>query len=223
MYNYFISEDHFVVEIDGYKLVLDTGGQSGLFGKRATIYIDGNPYEFGLTTADYKKTFECVKCDIDGFIGGDKLSQMSLTITKENETKGTIDFCAKNIAGNRIPLERMDYHIFTHGVLDGNRCKICIDTGAMYGYGKKSLLEKYIPTKINQYDYNPNPLLDVFYSNVYENMNIELKGIKYNMTMGYSNKVEKWCLKGVDIIGSCIHMFNNICVIDYTNNVMILD
>ena len=214
MYKYELLNNHYVVNIDGKKFLIDTGSYSfRITSPMSYVTIDGVKYRLAPNMLDpeaQEKTFKLVGATIDGFIGMDIISRTSLTIYKD----GNIDFKANNVEGaTRVPFVRgpgLLINVSSNGV----NGKMFVDTGAMYGYGVAELFRGENPYARNQYDFNPSPRLRDMYSNVY-NQDIVVGGKTKTIKMGFNQGTYGYPLGGdIIMIANISTFYDEVCVLD---------
>ena len=219
MYKYRLINNHYVVEIDDKKYLIDTGSPISFWTNNPSreIVIDGISYPLFVkpNSLDIYETINCIGEDIDGFIGLDIINQTSLTIYKN----GYIDFSALyekgeivqiNIVGSYLLLKVESNHIQGH---------LIIDTGAKYGYGVKSLFEGKEPFNHVE-DYNP--MLKQLSSDIYH-LSIIVGGQEKTIDICKNPCVERLLLgMSVILIANITSLFDEVCVIDTKKRIMII-
>lgn len=217
MYNYEISNNHIIVNIQNQKFLLDTGSPVSFSFKPpiSLLNIDGTHHSlipYGIPNAH--KVFALIGKEVDGFIGLDIISKTSLTIYKD----GRIDFKATSITGHSCALDtNFPLRIPTKcGNYEGY---YVIDTGAMVGYGLPHLFNGLTPYVQNVYDYNPG--LGDLYNDLYH-LDVEINGNKKTIDAFHNKQVERH-LYGTNslMIGPIHPFFDEVCVIDMDNRVLI--
>ena len=92
MYNYTLSNNHYIINIEGNNYLLDTGSPVSFSLKQGLNSVVINQRRcslpYNVMNLDIEATRELVGMDIDGFIGMDIIRQTSLTIYKD----GRIEF-----------------------------------------------------------------------------------------------------------------------------------
>ena len=148
MYSYKLINNHYIVNIDGYNFLIDTGSPFSFWisslNKELTInekkyYLHNRPSNF-----DVQSTFNLVGVQLDGFIGMDIISNTGLTIHKDE----MMEFKIQEIEGKPIQMSTSWplYVQIGSNLMSG---KFIIDTGAKYGYGVTSLFYKKEPFVID--------------------------------------------------------------------------
>lgn len=212
MYKYELLNNHYVVNIDGKKFLIDTGSNSfWITSPMNYVSIDGVKYPLFPNRLDpeaQEKTFRLVGTTIDGFIGADIIGKTSLTIYKD----GNIDFKATNVKGaTRVPFAYgpgLLINVSSNGVSG----KMFIDTGAMYGYGIKELFRGEMPYARNEYDFNP--YLRDMHSDIY-NQNIVVGGQTKTIKMGFNQRTYGYPLGGdIIMIANISALYDEVCVLD---------
>lgn len=218
MYRFELINNHYIINIDNKKYLLDTGSPNSFWVKEPIreITIDGINYPLSNrpSNLDIKETEECVGLLVDGFIGMDIIRQTSLTIYKN----GYIDFRSIDIDGNEIELNTYGLLTFRVGsnLMDGY---YIIDTGAKYGYGVKGLFYGLIPyDHVNDY----NPILkhldsDIYHLDVVVGNEIRVVDVcdNYKVSLTLKNMM-------VMMIGNITSLFDEVCVIDMKRKVLVL-
>ena len=212
MYKYELLNNHYVVNIDGKKFLIDTGSNSfWVTSPMNYVSIDGVKYPLFPNRLDpeaQEKTFRLVGTTIDGFIGLDIISKTSLTIYAD----GNIDFKATNVAGaTRVPFVTGP-GLFINVSSNGVNGKMFIDTGAKYGYGIRELFYSETPYVRNEYDFNPH--LRDMHSDIY-NQKIIVGGQAKNIEVGFNQRTYGYPLGGdIVMIANISTFYDEVCVID---------
>ena len=229
MYSYELVNNHYVVEIDGQKFLIDTGSPFSFWISHSIkeITIDGNKYPLQNRPLNFEvdETNNLVGVMVDGFIGMDIISKTSLTIFP-----GGIDF-------SEIPeflLERMRNNETCHlievpmttrwplmvqvgsNLMTG---KFVIDTGAKYGYGVSGLF--YKQTAFDHVsDYNPS--LGHLDSDIFH-LEIVIGGQKKTIDVCSNSTVASTLIHmGALMIGSVSSLYNQVCSLDTKKGKLIL-
>lgn len=220
MYRYELVNNHYIVDIEGKKFLIDTGGHSIWFKKPVELTIGGRKYPISKCDwekSDIDKTLALVGVDLDGFIGLDVIMRTSLTIYKN----GDIDFKPHDVDGGvRVPLNTTYGLLSFDAVSNGISGQYVIDTGAMYGYGLKELFAKETPFLREAYDFNPK--LKEMYSDIYHH-DVEIMGHHKIVDMGYNKDTMGYPLGySLIMIGNVTTFFDEVCVIDINKRLFIL-
>ena len=218
MYKYDLTNNHYLVLIDGRRYLIDTGSESSfsLEDGLTSVTINGVTYHLGpnkLSTQQKRETFEMVGTTFDGFIGMDIIRATSLTIYKN----GDIDFKANDVKeGIRVPM----YDVFSYIYIMTDDGKYLIDTGAKYAYGANHKLS-YLAPSCWVDDYNPG--LGHLHSQAYQK-NFKV-GNKLAVVWTCQNEmVENTYLRmtGVSFVGNITNFFDEMCVLDMQNRLLII-
>ena len=210
MYKYELINNHYIVEIEGKKYLIDTGSPISFWVSNPVmqITIDGNAYCLHNRPANLNvgETRALVGIEVDGFIGMDIISKTGLTIYKE----GCIKFGADEVNGVEIAMTTSWPLMVSIGcnMMNG---KFVIDTGARYGYGVEGLFYG-----LNPYDYvkDYNPGLGHLNSDIYH-LDIVIGGQSRTIDV-CNNKIVGSTLKhmGAIMIGSVSSLYQEVCVLD---------
>lgn len=209
MYKYELINNHYVVEINKRKYLIDTGSFKS-FGVNKTIddlVIDGRCYPLKAKRLDEMEIAKCIGVKVDGFIGLDIINQNGLTILKS----GHLSFNVLEVDGMKLDLEMVPF-LLINVECNGKKGKFMIDTGAKYGYGSKEIFEGEKPID-NVIDYNPT--LGRLESAIYQK-DIVLEDKKMFLDICDNKDVQKGILEPYHwlIVGNITTLFNEICVID---------
>ena len=218
MYKYDLINNHYLVLIDGRRYLVDTGSESSfsLDDSLKSVTIDGVSYHLQpnrLSVQQKRETFEMVGTTFDGFVGMDIIRATSLTIYKN----GDIDFKANDAKeGTRIPM----HDVFSYIYIMSDDGKYLIDTGAKYAYGTKEKLS-YLTPSCWVDDYNPG--LGHLHSQAYQ------KSFKVGNKLAFiwtckNEMVENTYLMmtGVSFVGNITKFFDEVCVLDIQNRLLIV-
>lgn len=218
MYRYELSNNHYIIDINNKKYLLDTGSPFSFYinDECKSLEIDGVKYHLHNTPSnlDINETTKLVGVSVDGFIGLDIVYQTSLTIYKN----GLVDFCSHDVDGNTVTLKTFPLLSFQVGfnLMSGN---CIIDTGAKYGYGIKGLFYNKIPyNRVNDY----NPILKHLSSDVYH-LDVVVGGTQKQVDI-CDNYLVAPTLKSVGAIMICniTSLFDEVCVIDIDKGLLTL-
>ena len=216
MYTYELSNNHYIVNIEGYKFLLDTGSPVS-FSLRPglnSVVINGKTYPLRKDPfhMDMKSTLKLVGTRMDGFIGMDIICQTSLTIYKD----GRIDFKANNEKGIELELASANrVKCFCNDVVGA----YLIDTGARYGYGIERLFQHQKPFG-NVSDYNP--FLGHFRSDMYH-VTVDFGKVKKEVDVCNSPAVRNdLVMTNSIIVANLTTLFDEVCVIDEQEQKLIL-
>lgn len=220
MYNYQLLNNHYIVDIDGKRFLIDTGSESfWISGPMDYVTIDGAEYPLKPNQLDSEaeaKTFDLVGVPLDGFIGLDIIIRTSLTIYKD----GRLEFRPTSVEdGLKVPL--VGYGMLqVNASSNGIKGKMVIDTGAKYGYGIKELFLGETPYARKVHDFNPK--LRDMYSDMHHQV-VNVSGKSAIVDMGYNKGTEHFPLYGdIIMIANVTNLFEEVCVIDIPNRLLIL-
>ena len=210
MYNYDLINNHYIVNVDGDKYLIDTGSPFSFWVSRPIkeITIDGNNYPLHGKPAnlDLNETRNLVGVEVDGFIGLDIILKTGLTIYKN----GTIEFAVKEIGGTETMMATRPC------LMAAVNCNLMfgrfiIDTGAKYGYGIKSVFTEQKPFGTVK-DYNP--MLGHLESDIYH-LDIDV-GSQSKTIDVCDNQDVAFTLRqlGAFMIGNVSSLFEEACVLD---------
>lgn len=218
MHNYELINNHYLVEIDGKRLLVDTGSPTSFLMEShcQEITIDGVKYALQGRTShvDVAEMMKLVGVKVDGFIGLDIIRQTSLTIHKN----GLIEFRANDVDGKGIDLNTngfLTFSVESHAMSGA----FIIDTGAKYGYGIRGLFDG-----LKAFDHveDYNPILGRLNSDLYH----------LDMVVGGRGKVVDLCdnadvypmIKhyGAVMIANITSLFDEVCVIDVKKGTLTL-
>ena len=223
MYNYKLLNNHYVVEIGEHHFIIDTGFPwSVTFNdrlKRVKVYNKvvelQNPTFFGF---DIRKTHKLVGYPVDGLLGADAFRDTGLTIFKDNEEGGRIDFAAHNINGSAYPMVALTNNESTPFIKTDDGKLYLVDTGARYGYGVKEMFNG-LTSSNTVWDYNP--MLGDLYSTIY-NVEVSMNNKKCHTTACYNVRVT-FPIPNFLMVGNITDFFEKECCIDYTGRKIIFN
>lgn len=215
MYNYTLSNNHYIINIEGNNYLLDTGSPVSFSLKPGlnSVIINQRRYSlpYNVMNLDIEATRELVGMDVDGFIGMDIICQTSLTIYKD----GRIEFRALPEQGNRLEMLADSYGLIKLKVSSNDYVSAyLVDTGAKYAYGREYLFSGSQPFGHIK-DYNSR--LGHFESDIYH-IYVDFGPIQ--KTLDIADSVEVRCdlrSTGSLIVGNITDLFNEVCVIDMQN------
>jgi predicted aspartyl protease len=218
MYKYELINNHYIVNINDKKYLIDTGCPFSFWigEQNKEIEIDGIKYSLVNTPTNFniEKSFKLVGTELDGFIGMDIISKTSLTIYKNNN----LEFNSNDVNGREIKMTKSWPLMIDIGtnLLVG---KFIIDTGARYGYGISSVFYNKTPfSKVTDY----NPSLGELESDIYH-LDVVIGGIKRTIDVCNNDVVGKFLIRNNTImIGSISSLFDEVCVIDTKEGRLIL-
>ena len=219
MYKYDLLNNHYVVDIDGCKYIIDTGNPNSfsINNNKKVITIDRINYPLSNKPecVDVQPTFALIGCEVDGFIGLDIIRYTGLTIYKNNQ----LDFHTQEVEGDIIPMSVYN-SIFVSGSCNGKTGNIIIDTGAKYGYGIPELFNGQESLGL-VHDYNP--ILKDLYGSYYK---LEFKiGNTYGcIDICDNRKVYDYVLGPSHTIAviNITDLFHEVCVFDFRRKRLIL-
>ncbi len=217
MFNYELKNNHYIINIDGKKYLLDTGTPSSFWitPNSSVININNKMYRLSPKPSilDVRLTEELVGTHLDGFIGLDIVLENSITIYKN----GFIDFNEHEVSGGtKLPMFINPYFLKVGVNVRGLSGEMIIDTGAMVGYAVDELFENLIPSsRIGDY----NPSLGKLNSDLY-NMNLTFTPYFYGSTNICKNHNVDRVLRryGAILIANISSFFNEVCVIDINDS-----
>ena len=218
MYTYELINNHYIINIGGYRFLLDTGskdsfwmhqGPSELLINNKNYLLSERPEHF-----DIKETEELIGTSVDGFIGMDIIHQTSLTIYKN----GLMAFEALNEKGKFVQID--DYGLLAYKAQVGSTVGECIiDTGAKYGYAINNVFNGLTPYDcVNDY----NPILKHLRSNIYH-VDVDAGAIQATVDICYNSRVANQLrFLGAIMIANITSLFDEACVIDIKKGLMVL-
>ena len=216
MYKFELINNHYIINIEGYRYLLDTGSPDSfrINPDCDEVIIDGVAWSLNRLphNLDVDKVKKLVGTDVDGFIGLDIVKRTSLTIYKN----GLIDFNVNDVDGMVV---RLNTHFFltlwaSNGPITG---EYIIDTGAKYGYGDRDIFNGLFPFN-HVKDYNP--ILGNLESDIYH-VTIDIDGLEREVDVCDNDKVMS-TLPITFMIGNITTLFDEACVFDIKNNRLIL-
>ena len=220
MYNYTLSNNHYIINIEGNNYLLDTGSPVSFSLKPGlnSVIINQRRYSlpYNVMNLDIEATRELVGMDVDGFIGMDIIRQTSLTIYKD----GRIEFRALPEQGNRLEMLADPYGLIKLKVSSNDYVSAyLVDTGARYAYGREYLFGGSQPFGHIK-DYNPR--LGHFESDIYH-IPVDFGPIQKTLDIADSVEVRgDLRATGSLIVGNITDLFDEVCVIDMHNRVVTL-
>ncbi|MBO4667671.1 MAG: hypothetical protein J5666_06085 [Bacilli bacterium] len=221
MYHYELVNNHYIVEINGRKYLLDTGCGGSLIRRGEPIVINGKAYgQNRLPEQVASEMSKFIGVDIDGLIGSEVVLNNGLTIYKN----GNLEFATlENGGDNIVPLINRGGRLSIEGTVSPTiKGQILIDTGAKYGYGdfRSAFTRENMCEHIH--DFNPNPRLGYFDSYAYA-VKVIINNHEYNLKLGDSDKVNMYCLSyGYKAVINITDLFNEYCVFDINNHRLVL-
>lgn len=229
MYNYELVNNHYIVNIDGKKFLIDTGSPFSFWVsspiKEITIYEKKYPLQNRPTNLDINETYNVIGTQVDGFIGMDIISKTSLTIYSGSliEFCGVPDFIIngfikENYKYSEIPMTTRWPLMVQVGsnLMTG---KFVIDTGAKYGYGVSGLFNKQTAFD-HVSDYNPS--LGHLDSDIF-NLEIVIGGQKKKIDVCNNSTVASTLIHmGALMIGSVSSLYSQVCSLDTEKGKLIL-
>ena len=225
MYKYTLSNNHYIVEIEGNKYLLDTGSPVSFSLKPSlrNVVINGRvfPLDPKPMNLSISSTRELVGMDVDGFIGMNIIRQTSLTVYKD----GRLSFGVEDEEGTPLELLADDFGLlklkFSCNDVVG---AFLLDTGAKYGYGSKQLFLNNKEEKLFEHIYDYNPFIGHFDSDAYC-FNFNFGPIQQVYEVGDSDDVrELMRLSSVkaSAVGNITPLFKEVCVVDIDNGRLIV-
>ena len=231
---YKLLNNHYVVDIEGYKFLIDTGNPYSFFVNQNIdhIAINGDVYRFRghnrLNTEEKRrKTCELIGCDrIDGFIGTDIIEKYGLTIYKNGE----LEFAIKEVTdGLRTQLHtamagtnpNWGPYYLVQARSNGVSGMMLVDLGATFGYAIPEAFYGEEPYSKREHDYNPER--GDMYSPMY-NQEVMIAERKRTMQIGLNDfPIENGPLcRQVPFVGSVTNFFDEVCVFDTKRKLLIL-
>ena len=232
MYSYELVNNHYVVEIDGQKFLIDTGSPFSFWIshsiKEITIY--GNKYSLQSRPIYFEvdEINNLVGVMVDGLIGMDIISKTSLTIYS-GRPKGIIEFSEvpdwivnelikKNYKYTEVPMTTR-WPLMVQVCSNLMTGKFVVDTGAKYGYGVSGLF--YKQTAFDHVsDYNPS--LGHLDSDIFH-LEIVIGGQKKTIDVCSNSTVASTLIHmGAFMIGSVSAVYNQVCSLDTKKGKLIL-
>ncbi len=217
MYRYKLVNNHYIVDIDDHKYLIDTGSPISFWVSKPIreITINGKNYYLKSRSIDFnvEATNNLVGVEVDGFIGMDIISTTGLTIYKN----GDIEFSVNEIDGKEIPMTTGWPLAINIGcnLMTG---KFIIDTGAKYGYGVSGLF--YQQPFNHVHDYNPS--LGHLDGDLYH-LDIVIGGQKKTIDVCNNQEVAFTLLHmGAIMIGNVSSLYEEACVLDSKKGRLIL-
>ena len=216
MYKYKLSNNHYIIKVEGKNFLLDTGCNTSFSLKKNlhTLTIKGCTYylPYNRMNINLEDLHKLVGMDVDGFIGNDVLYDHSITIHKD----GRVDFKAAQVDGHKFPIVYSCAGIKIK--LQGEGFYV-IDTGAKYSYGVKKLFSHKEPFDHIE-DYAPR--FGWFESDIYH-CSVKFDGLQKTIAIADSELIEKdlkWL--GTTVIGNITDLFDEVCVIDMRKRIVTL-
>lgn len=218
MYNYELVNNHYIVDIDDEKYLIDTGSPFSFWVSKPIreITIDGIEYLLKSRPSNFsvEETTKLVGVQVDGFIGMDIISTTGLTIYKN----GTIEFDIKEIDGKEAPMTTR-WPLMTNIGCNLMTGKFVIDTGAKYGYGVNGLFYQQRPFS-HVKDYNPS--LGHLEGDIYH-LNVVIGGQNKTIDVCSNTIVASTLIHmGALMVGSVSSLFEEACVLDTKKGRLIL-
>ena len=214
MYNYQLSNNHYIINIEGNNYLLDTGSPVSFSLKPGlnSVVINQRRYPLGYNVMglDIDATRELVGMDVDGFIGMDIVRQTSLTIYKD----GRIEFSAIPEQGHRLNMLMSFGLIKIQATCNNLIAPYLVDTGARYAYGIQGLFLNQEPFGHIK-DYNPR--LGHFESDIYH-LSVDFGPFQKTVDIADSSVVRNdLAMTASLIVGNITDLFDEVCVIDMMN------
>ena len=223
MYNYTLQNNHYIVEIEGSKYLLDTGSPWSFFLKPElrSVVINGQYHQlpYNMMGLDIRATHELVGADIDGFIGMDIIKETSLTFYKNGE----MCFGAVNEEGTCLELLNNNYGLIKLNMsCNGVDGALLVDTGARYGYGSEAIFNNNQNIKPFGRIRDYNPRIGHFESDIYR-FTANFGPIHKQLELGNSVEVRRDLrATGCSAVANITSLFDEVCVIDFQRNRMIV-
>ena len=220
MYNYTLSNNHYIINIEGKDYLLDTGSPVSFSLKRdlRSVEINGKRYqlEYNVMGLDIDATRELVGMDVDGFIGMDIIRETSITIYKD----GRVEFQALQEQGHALDMLPGSYGLIKLQVTSNNlSAPYLVDTGARYAYGVEGLFKDSDNKPFGHInDYNPR--LGYFDSDIYH-ISVDFGPFQKTVGIADSKAVRgDLAMTSSLIVGNVTDLFDEVCVIDMQNKVL---
>lgn len=220
MYNYTLSNNHYIINIEGNNYLLDTGSPVSFSLKSGlnSVIINQRRYSlpYNVMNLDIEATRELVGMDVDGFIGMDIIRQTSLTIYKD----GRIEFRALPEQGHKLDMLAGSMKLIKLKIQSNDYVSTyLVDTGARYAYGVEELFKGNKPFGHIR-DYNPR--LGHFESDIYH-IYVDFGPIQKTLDIADSVEVRGDLRSTMSlIVGNITDLFDEVCVIDMQNRRMTL-
>lgn len=232
MYSYELVNNHYVVEIDGQKFLIDTGSPFSFWIshsiKEITIYENKYSLQSRPIYFEVDEINNLVGVMVDGLIGMDIISKTSLTIYS-GRPKGIIEFSEvpdwivnelikKNYKYTEVPMTTR-WPLMVQVCSNLMTGKFVVDTGAKYGYGVSGLF--YKQTAFDHVsDYNPS--LGHLDSDIFH-LEIVIGGQKKTIDVCSNSTVASALIHmGAFMIGSVSSLYNQVCSLDTKKGKLIL-
>ncbi len=226
-YRYELLNNHYVVDIDGKKFLIDTGNTYSfqVDAIPGNVVIDGRPHRLEprtrLDTEEKKrKTYDLIGCPyLDGFIGIDIIKKTGLTIYKD----GWLEFVIREVP-NGVKTRLGLFYYNSYFVVDASSNHVSgsmlVDLGATVGYGIPEVFCGEKPYCLDKYDYNPEH--GKMNSPMYHQQ-VTIAGITRTMDMGYNDyPMNNPLSSSIPFVGSVTNFFDEVCVFDTRNWLLIL-
>ena len=152
-YNFKVSNNHILVNIDDEYYVIDTGSPYSFFYNDEKITIDGKEYTSNRQLASRQEVEKLVGAEINGFIGFDIISKTGITV---DFLENTIMFDVKQ--GHICYFLNSDegYCCTKDCVINGKQLeRTIIDSGACISYVNRKFLDLSKKTGETYIDYSP--------------------------------------------------------------------
>ena len=219
MYNYKLSNNHYIINIEGNNYLLDTGSPVSFSLKpglnSVTINERRYPLGYNVMGLDIAATRDLVGMDVDGFIGMDIVHQTSLTIYND----GRIEFRALPEEGHRLNMLMSFGLIKIQATCNNLVAPYLVDTGARYAYGIEGLFRGNQPFGHIK-DYNPR--LGHFDSDIYH-LSVDFGPIQKIVDIADSSLVRNdLAMTASLIVGNITDLFDEVCVIDMSHRAITL-
>lgn len=223
MYRYQLSNNHYVVEIDGYHFIIDTGYPYSITFRNDLRSIRINDYDVNLIEPGYRfnipATHQLVGYPVDGLLGLDAFGQTGLTFYKEDNQGGHVDFASHDIDGDVHHIVAL-HQGFAPLIKTNDNKMFLVDTGARYSYGVKGMFDGLTPFNVVT-DYNP--YLGNMRSPIYH-VSITLNEKEYHIDVCYNERAVS--LTGVNnllMVGNITDFFQKECCINYRDRKIIFN
>ena len=222
MYNYTLSNNHYIINIEGNNYLLDTGSPVSFSLKQSlrSVEINGRRYFLPLNIMGLSipATRALVGMDIDGFIGMDIIRETSITIYKD----GRVEFQALPEQGHKLNMLPGSYGLIKLQVTSNNlTAPYLVDTGARYAYGVEGLFKDSDNKPFDHVnDYNPR--LGYFDSDIYH-ISVDFGPFQKTVDIADSKAVRgDLAMTSSLIVGNITDLFDEACVVDMQNQVLIV-
>lgn len=152
-YNFIVSNNHILVNIDNSNYIIDTGSPFSFFYDKKIILINHKEYVSNKQLANKQEVEQLVGVTVDGFIGLDIILETGITI---NFLENTITFSVKR--GHLCYFLKKSGYYYTSDCVINKKAtnKTVIDSGACISYVSEKYLDSNQETNEHYSDFNPS-------------------------------------------------------------------